>query len=60
MKRQDLVRKLAEVGATYVREGAEHTIYRSRSGLLISVPRHREVNEITAKKILRDAERLSS
>jgi mRNA interferase HicA len=57
VKRTDLVRRLIAIGATFEREGAEHSIYRSRTGLLVSVPRHREINELTAKKILRDAAR---
>lgn len=56
MKRKELVRRLTELGAVLHREGGEHTIYKNpRTGLLIAVPRHAEVNEHTAKAILRDA-----
>jgi hypothetical protein len=57
VKRTELLRQLTALEAVFVREGAEHTIYRSRTGLLVSVPRHREINKLTAKKILRDAGR---
>jgi predicted RNA binding protein YcfA (HicA-like mRNA interferase family) len=56
VKRRDLVRRITELGAVFHREGAEHTIYKNpRTGMLISVPRHNEINAITAKKIIRDA-----
>lgn len=38
-----------------VREGGEHTIYRV-GDKQVSVPRHREINELTAKGIIRNAE----
>jgi mRNA interferase HicA len=58
VKRKELVRRITELGAVFDREGGEHTIYRNpRTGLLISVPRHAEVNELTARKIIRDAGR---
>jgi hypothetical protein len=43
-------------GAVFVREGAGHSIYQNpRTQVLIPVPRHAEVNENLARKILRDA-----
>ncbi len=55
MKRTDLMKKLQEIGEVeLVREGGQHTIYRV-GGNLVSVPRHREMNELTAKGIIRDA-----
>lgn len=38
-----------------VREGGKHTIF-DVGGQLVSVPRHREINELTAKGIMRDLE----
>jgi mRNA interferase HicA len=58
VKRKDLVRRIITAGAVLEREGGEHTIYRNpRTGQLVPVPRHAEINEITAKKIVRDASR---
>lgn len=54
MKRRDLIKKLEAEGATFDHEGANHTIYKA-AGQNISVPRHREINEQTAKGILKDA-----
>lgn len=53
MKRTDLIKKIKAAGATFDHEGANHTIYKA-AGQNISVPRHREINEITAKGILKD------
>jgi mRNA interferase HicA len=56
MKRVDLIRAITALGAVFEREGSEHTLYRNpRTGRPIAVPRHREVAEGTARKILRDA-----
>jgi mRNA interferase HicA len=55
MKRTELLKKLAQIGPLeLVREGANHTLYRV-NGHPVTVPRHREINELTAKSILRDA-----
>lgn len=59
MKRQLLLQRLAEgarakgVEFTFVREGANHSVYRFGTATVI-VPRHREVVERTAQRILRD------
>ena len=56
MKRRDLVRRMRECGAEFVREGSSHTIFRNpRTGILVPVPRHVEINDRLAAKILRDA-----
>jgi mRNA interferase HicA len=61
MKRRDLLLKISKaakvVGIDWepVREGAEHTIYRIGSQK-VSVPRHREINQLTAEGILKDTE----
>ena len=55
MKRTELLKKLAQIGSLeLVREGANHTLYRV-NGNPVTIPRHREINELTAKAILRDA-----
>ncbi|MCW5782327.1 MAG: hypothetical protein KIT39_03365 [Nitrospirales bacterium] len=38
-----------------IRHGAKHDIYHNpKTGISQPIPRHREINEILAKKILRD------
>lgn len=54
MKRKDLLKKLAEAGYTMV-EGGRHTKVLKDGLLITEVPRHAEVAEPLAKKILRDA-----
>jgi mRNA interferase HicA len=57
MKRADLLRHLAQHGCVLKREGAEHSLYwQPTTGKRSAVPRHREVNDITARKICRDLE----
>ena len=56
MKRTDLIRRIEELGAVFVREGSAHAMYENpRTRKRFSVPRHREVNEYTARGIIRDA-----
>jgi|HubBroStandDraft_4_1064222.scaffolds.fasta_scaffold382245_3 predicted RNA binding protein YcfA (HicA-like mRNA interferase family) len=58
MKRKELVRLIVELGAVFVREGGGHSVYENpRTKRTLSVPRHAEINEHTAKSILRDAGR---
>lgn len=60
MKRTDLLRKLRAIAAAkcqpmVVTEGGSHT--RVKIGPVpLTVPRHREINELTARGILADAE----
>ena len=57
MKRRDLVRHLEQHGCELLREGANHTVYVNRSARKAStVPRHREINDVLARKICRDLE----
>ncbi len=54
MKRRDLVAKLEEAGCALLRHGGKHDVYHNPStGRSEPVPRHREVNELLAKKILK-------
>ncbi len=56
MKHKNLIRKLADNGMHYVRSGGVHDIYgRLDAGGMVttSFPRRREINEITARRILR-------
>lgn len=57
MKRRDLVRHLEAHGCALLREGGRHTVYLNPANRKIStVPRHRAINEILARKICRDLE----
>ena len=54
MKRVELLRRLGEEGCVLVRSRGGHDIYRNViTGATQPVPRHREINEITARSILR-------
>lgn len=54
MKRRDLVSELERGGCVLLRHGAKHDIYHQpASGRSEPVPRHREINELLAKKILK-------
>lgn len=54
MKRRNLIKKLTQNGWWLVRHGADHDIY-TNGEKSQSVPRHNEINEITANSILRKA-----
>lgn len=55
MKRRDLIKKLEDIGCLLLRHGGKHDIYQNpKTGLSQPVPRHREINEFLAKKIIRD------
>jgi predicted RNA binding protein YcfA (HicA-like mRNA interferase family) len=55
VKRRDLIAHLEAHGCVLVREGANHTVYRSTvSGEWSTIPRHREVKDDLARKICRD------
>ena len=57
MKRTELVRHLEAHGCRLLREGARHSIFVNRAaGKATSVPRHREINDLLARKICRDLE----
>ncbi len=55
MKRRDLIKKLEAAGYKIDREDGGHTIYEKEGNRPVQVPRHREINEITAKSILKAA-----
>lgn len=52
MKRRELERRLQELGWTLARHGGRHDVWTKGEGEIV-VPRHREINEFTAKAILR-------
>jgi mRNA interferase HicA len=55
MKRRDLEKRLRELGWRIVRHGGRHDAW-AHGEREIAVPRHMEINEYTAKMILRAAE----
>ena len=55
MKRRDLIKKLEASGFVEKRDNGDHTIYQAPGKRSVQVPRHREINENTAKQILKDA-----
>ncbi|MBI4819897.1 MAG: type II toxin-antitoxin system HicA family toxin [Deltaproteobacteria bacterium] len=54
MKRRELEQKLSELGWRFLRRGGRHDIW-TNGQREIAVPRHREINEYTARAILREA-----
>lgn len=59
MKRRDVMRELARLARTAgvsitVTEGGRHTKV-ALGSVVLTVPRHSEINEMTARGILRDA-----
>lgn len=61
MKKRDLIKRLrtiAKLSATdlkFVREGANHEVWTIGTNQLV-IPRHREINEHTARGIIKKAE----
>ncbi|MDR2897670.1 MAG: type II toxin-antitoxin system HicA family toxin [Spirochaetaceae bacterium] len=54
MKRLDLIRIIEKNGAVFIRHGGEHDWYKNlNTGIAEAVPRHREIKELLAKKIIR-------
>jgi mRNA interferase HicA len=52
MKQRDLIKKLENAGFVFERHGGNHDIYR-REIDIEKVPRHKEINEMLAKIIIR-------
>jgi mRNA interferase HicA len=54
MKRVDLIRTIEGFGCELVRHGARHDWYRNpATGMSQPVPRHREIKEPLARRIIR-------
>ena len=55
MKRRDLERKLRIAGCYLKREGTSHSLWiNPKTGIVEAVPRHIEIKEPLAKKILKN------
>ena len=55
MKRRDIIKQLRKAGYTLDRDNGDHSIYEKDGCRPVQVPRHREINDNTARQILRDA-----
>lgn len=54
MKRRDLIRKIEEAGAVFIRHGGKHDWYQCpQTKMLQPVPRHAEINEMLARSIIK-------
>ncbi len=54
MKRRDLIKQIEGLGSILIRHGGNHDWYRNPStGISQPVPRHREINERLARKIIK-------
>ncbi|MCS7049525.1 MAG: type II toxin-antitoxin system HicA family toxin [Verrucomicrobiae bacterium] len=54
MKRRELERRLRRAGCYVKREGAAHTLWiNPNNGVVETVPRHAEIKEPLARKILK-------
>lgn len=55
MKRDDLIRKLSQLGCAPVRHGGKHDWYANhKTGHVQPIPRHREINDHLAKAIIKN------
>lgn len=55
MKRRDLERKLRIAGCYLKREGSFHSLWiNPKNGVVEAIPRHNEIKEPLAKKILKN------
>lgn len=52
MKRRDLIKKLEKAGFVFSRHGGNHDVY-ARGDDEEIIPRHKEINDILAKAILK-------
>jgi len=54
MKRFDLIRIIEKNGAIFVRHGSNHDWYKNYdTGIAEAIPRHKEIKELLAKKIIK-------
>jgi len=53
MKRHELIKHIESHGATFVREGKRHTIYK-KNKYRTEIPRHSEIVDDLARKICKD------
>ena len=51
MKRTELIKHLTKHKCVLAREGSRHSFFKNEEGEISAVPRHPEINDITAKQI---------
>jgi mRNA interferase HicA len=55
MKRKELEKKLRQAGCYLKREGSSHSLWiNPKTGVIEAVPRHTEIKEFLAQKILKN------
>jgi mRNA interferase HicA len=55
MKRRELEKRLRQIGCYLKREGGAHSLWiNPRTGVVEAIPRHTEVKEPVARKILKE------
>lgn len=55
IKRKLLESQLKDLGCTFVSHSGEHDKWKSKKGNLLWIPRHKDINEYTAKSIIKQA-----
>jgi len=54
MKRQELIARIQDAGVIFIRHGGKHDWYHNpRTQASQPVPRHREINEMLARSIIK-------
>jgi predicted RNA binding protein YcfA (HicA-like mRNA interferase family) len=54
MKRADLIKLVESSGCVLIRHGAKHDWYRNpNTGISQPVPRHRDINELLARHVIK-------
>jgi predicted RNA binding protein YcfA (HicA-like mRNA interferase family) len=54
MKRLELIKIITKNGAIFVRHGSDHDWYKNpNTGIFESVPRHKKIKDLLAKKIIK-------
>ncbi len=59
MKRKELEKRLRKAGCYLKREGSSHSLWiNPKTGIVEAIPRHPDVKELLAKKILKNLDAL--
>jgi mRNA interferase HicA len=54
MKRRDLIKKVEELGALFIRHGGKHDWFQNpKTRVSQPIPRHSEINEMLARSIIK-------
>jgi mRNA interferase HicA len=54
MKRRDLIKKVEELGAVFIRHGDKHDWFQNpKTRISQPIPRHSEINEMLARSIIK-------